>query len=223
MSSNALQNGAEASSKKRDTSRLHTRANRSVPFFVAEPLIKKHMPDKMRTQHISLYFTVPAEEMLIDLLERSSKYVPDKGVTKKGKRKGRIKAEHIAKALADKSAPFYGVLPEKVAGEFVKDEEFRSLLLVSSSSAVEEQQDDDDSGRPKKKPKKRPPAKKAAAKVMMELDPEEPEEEPEADEDEDDAAAVAEEDSEDSEDSEDEEEDEEDDEDDDVYGDEDDE
>jgi len=137
MSSNPPPNGAEGTpapqKKKRAVSRLHTRANRSVPFFVADPLIKQYLPDKMRTQNINAYFTVAAEEMLVDLLQRAGRHVQTKGVTKNGRRKGRLKASHIAKALADKQAPYYGVLPERVAGEFVKDDTFRALLKVSGS------------------------------------------------------------------------------------------
>ena len=42
---------------------------------------------------------------------------------KNGSRKGCIKAQHIAAALNDKRGIFYGVLPVKVSGEFVKEDD----------------------------------------------------------------------------------------------------
>ena len=141
--------------KKRNTTRLHNRAERIIPFFAAEPLINKHLPGKMKTRNVGLYYTVAAEEVIIELLETAASFVQNTGINKKGGRKGRIKAEHIAKALNKKGTSLHGVLPSNVSGEFIANEELSRFLDSSTVDDVANAPANDGLVKKKKKVPKR--------------------------------------------------------------------
>jgi hypothetical protein len=101
--------------------KLHTRTNHFIPFYRARPFAAKHLSGRSKIKNVGLFYTVAAEEILAEILKTASGFVSTKGVTKAGSKRGRIKAENLAKALKKKDSGFYGVVPDRVCGEFVKE------------------------------------------------------------------------------------------------------
>jgi hypothetical protein len=162
--------------KKRKTTRFHTRAKRLFPFYIADHLFDQHLPGRMLTKNVGMYFTVVAEEVSAALLETSAKYVSTKGVTKSGKRRGRIKASCVAKGLNDKDAMFFGVIPNKVCGEFVKNESVSRLLEKSYSNDNQPTSPDQKEGKKKRKRHRRR-RKRIEKRSARDIEEEEEEEE----------------------------------------------
>ena len=63
-------------------------------------------------KHVDVQFTGMIESVILEWLKEASERVPEK--------RQYIKASHLAHVVSDPESKMYGVLPKKIAGEYVE-------------------------------------------------------------------------------------------------------